>query len=239
VSFGQDLSVYPQPIDLVTVPTAGIIPRGAYLIDLNLFRNGGILAGVSAGISSKFMFGISYGGSMIIGDEQINWNKQPGVEIKFRFMEESKMMPAMLVGFNSKGYGAYCDSLNRYETKAVGFYMVASKNFSFLGNFGFHGGVNYNPLEKEDGDNDPSFFMGIDKDITKQLSFVIEYNAALNDNETNQLGLGEGRGYLNAGIRWAMAENFHIDVDFKNILLNRKDVEYRSRECKITFIEFF
>jgi hypothetical protein len=239
VSWAQEESVYPQPTNLVTVPTAGIIPRGAYLTDFRLFSGGGVLAGISVGISQRFMFGISYGGANIIGDQEINWHKQPGVEIKYRIIEESTKFPALLGGFNSQGQGAYIDTLKRYETKAKGFYLVASKNYRLLGNLGIHAGVNYNPLEDIDGDNDPSFYVGLDKDINPEFSIVVEYDAALNDNDTNEIGLGEGLGYLNAGIRWTLVQRFHLEVDFNNILLNRNQVDYLNRELKFTFVEFF
>jgi len=235
----QENSVYPQPTNLVTIPTAGIIPRGAYLSEFRLFSGGGVLAGISAGISQRFMFGVSYGGASIIGNEKINWHDQPGVEIKYRFIEEAAKLPAFLIGFNSQGQGAYLDSLKRYETKAKGFYLVASKNYRLLGNLGVHAGVNYNPLEDKDGDKDPSFFIGLDKNINPEISFVVEYDAAFNDNETNDIALGEGKGYLNAGIRWTMVERFHLEIDFNNILLNRSKVDFLNRELKITFVEFF
>jgi len=235
----QEQSVYPQPITLVTVPTAGIIPRGAYLAEFRLFSGGGVLAGISAGISQRFMFGVSYGGARIIGDQIIQWHKQPGVEVKYRFIEESTKLPALLLGFNSQGQGAYIDTLKRYDTKAIGFYLVASKNYRFLGNMGVHAGINYNPMENEDGDDDPSFFVGLDKDLNPEISFVVEYNAAFNDNETNVRRLGKGLGYLNAGIRWTMVQRFHLEVDFNNILLNRNKIDHFNRELKFTFVEFF
>lgn len=235
----QDQPVYPQPIDLITIPTAGIIPRGAYSVNVRLSQNGGLMTGISAGISSRFMFGISYGGSQIIGDQKIIWNAQPGVEIKYRFSEENTKLPAVLLGFNSQGFGTFIDSTKRYETKAKGFYVVASKNYHFLGNLGIHAGVNYNPIEDGDGDKDPSFFIGLDKDINPEISLVVEYDAALNDNETNEISLGKGTGYLNAGIRWTLVQHFHFELDFNNILLNRKSIDYLTRELKITFVEFF
>jgi len=235
----QSSGAYPQPTDLIMTPTAGIIPRGAYLVDLFLSHNGGVTAGMSVGISKRFMFGISYGGSQIIGDQEVIWSKQPGIEIKYRVFEEEMRFPAIVLGFNSQGNGAYIDSLKRYETKAKGFYLVASKNYQFLGNTGIHAGINYNPLEKEDGDNDPSFFVGIDKDINEEIAIMVEYDAALNDNKDNIVSLGQGKGYLNAGVRWCFAERFHLELDFNNILLNRKNIDYVTRELKITFIEFF
>lgn len=231
--------VYPQPTDLITIPTAGVVPRGAYLADVRFFDEGGILAGISVGISSRFMFGVSYGGNQIIGDQKVLLNKQPGVEVKYRIVNEDAKIPAVMVGFNSQGYGSYIDSLKRYETKGKGFYLVASKNYNFLGNLGIHAGINYNPLETEDGDKDPSFFIGLDKDINPEITILCEYDAALNDNETNEISLGKGKGYLNAGVRWQLVQHFHIEIDFNNILLNRKNIDYLNRELKITFVEFF
>lgn len=237
--FSQERSVYPQPTNLINVPTAGVYPRGAYAVESRVFRDGGLMVGISAGISNRFMFGISYGGARIIGDDVVIFNPQPGVEVKYRFLDENERFPAVLLGFNSQGYGKYQDSLKRYETKAKGFYLVASKNYRFLGNLGLHAGIYYNPLEDADGDRDPSFFIGIDKDLNQEISFVFEYDAALNDNETNEISLGSGKGYLNAGVRWTLVESFHIELYLNNILLNRNEIEHFSREIKITFIEFF
>lgn len=231
--------LYPQPVNLITVPTAGVIPRGAYLAEVRFFKEGGITAGIYVGLTTRFMFGISYGGSGIIGDSAVNLYKQPGIELKYRVLDETEKNPAILLGFNSQGYGKYKQELSRYETKAKGFYVVASKNYRFLGNTGFHFGINYNTIEKKDGDTDPSFFLGIDKEINPEITLMVEYDAALNDNETNKLNLGRGKGYLNAALRWTFVQKFHVEMDFNNILLNRKGVEYFSRELKITFIEFF
>lgn len=238
-AFSQTSEAYPQPTDLITIPTAGIIPRGAYLTDVYLTHDGGLTAGINVGITDHFMFGISYGGNRIIGDKKVEWNPQPGIEIKYRFFDETQRMPAILLGFNSQGSGAYIDSLKRYENKAKGFYVVASKNYMFLGNTGLHCGVNYNPLEKEDGDRDPSFFLGIDKDLNDEITIMVEYDAALNDNEDNIVSIGQGKGYLNGGLRWCFADKFHIELDCNNILLNRQNVKYMTRELKITFVEFF
>ena len=233
-----DLGIH-QPVNLVTIPTAGILPRGSYAVDCHLFPGGGLAGKISVGVFERFMFGISYGGGGIIGNQKVNWYNQPGVEIKYRFIEESVKVPALLVGFSSQGHGNYIDSLKRYETKASGFYVVVSKNFNFLGNLGLHGGINYNPIEKTDGDADPNFFLGIDKDLNSEIALIIEYDAALNDNHTELPLLGKGWGYLNAGVRWRLVDKFTVELDFNNILLNRKDIDFMNRELKFTFTEIF
>jgi len=232
-------AVLSQPVNLVTIPTCGIVPRGAYAVEFRLFPGGGLWSEIAVGVSERFMFGVAYGGGNIIGDQKITWYKQPGVEVKYRFTEESDKFPAVVVGFNSQGFGNYLDSLKRYETKARGFYAVASKNYHFLGNLGVHGGLNYNPIEKTDGDTDPNVFFGIDKDLNSEIALLLEYDAALNDNQTKESLLGRGRGYLNAGVRWRVVDKFTIEVNFNNILLNRQEVDFMTRELKITIVEFF
>jgi len=82
--------------------------------------------------------------------------------------------------------------------------------------------------------------MGIDIEINPELSFLVEYNAALNenDNEAKDIALNNG-GYLNAAIRWTFVERLHIEMDFNNLLFNKDKVDYFNRELKIIYIEYF
>jgi len=237
--FAQGDSGITQPTNLITVPTAGVLPRGSYSIEYRFFPDGGLWGQIGVGVFERFMFGVSYGGGGIIGNQKVDWYNQPGVEIKYRFIEESVNFPALVIGFSSQGFGNYIDSLKRFETKAQGFYAAASKNYHLLGNLGVHAGINYNPIEKNDGDADPSFFLGFDKDLNSEIALIAEYDAALNDNHSDQSLLGKGRGYLNTGIRWRIENKFTFEIDFNNMLLNRKEVDFMTRELKFTFTEVF
>ena len=62
-------------------------------------------------------------------------------------------------------------------------YIVMSKNWSFLGNLGLHIGLSKNYWENEDGDNNIDVFFGIDKELNRSFSFLLEYDSALNDGE--------------------------------------------------------
>ena len=46
-------------------------------------------------------------------------------------------------------------------------------------------------------------------------------------------------GYLNAGVRWTFVERLHIEMDFNNLMFDKKKVDYFNREIKITYIEYF
>ena len=52
--------------------------------------------------------------------------------------------PAIVIGFDSQGRGRYREVINqdnfetyfRYQHKSFGYYLVASKNYLFMGNLG-------------------------------------------------------------------------------------------------------
>ena len=125
--------------------------------------------------------------------------------------------------------------------KAMGMYISTSKNWvTPLGNLGLHLGSNYNFSEKNDGDKDLNYFFGLDMEFNPELSFILEYNAALNENDMTAENLAINRGgYLNAAIRWTFVEHLHIEMDFNNLLFNDDKVDYFNRELKITYIEYF
>ena len=78
-----------------------------------------------------------------------------------------------------------------------------------LGNLGFHIGLNKNTFEVKDNDSDLNLFSGLDKELNRSFSLLLEYNAAINDGmstdkELDGLGeitIGKGLGFLNAGLK--------------------------------------
>ena len=119
-----------------------------------------------------------------------------------------------------------------------------SKNWNLLGNLGFHAGISKSLSENDDGDKDPNVFCGFDKEFNRSFSFLVEYDAALNDNlsegdyELSDITFGKGKGYLNAGIRWAMSSNLMVEINFNDINQNTNS-EYTNREIKVMFSESF
>ncbi|MEK7749184.1 MAG: hypothetical protein AAB269_03895, partial [Bacteroidota bacterium] len=155
-----------EPTMLIDKPTAGMLKRAHYAISSNYFQRGGVLVGVSVGLFDQFSFGISYGGTEIIGPNKIQINPQPGINAKLRLFDETLMMPAFALGFDSQGKEPFleADSLNRYTIKSPGVYVAGSKNYAFMGNLSVHGGLNLS-LEKDDGDNDLNAYLGVEKTL--------------------------------------------------------------------------
>ena len=221
---------------LIDQPTAGTLPRGSYALELRMYEEGGLLGGVFVGVTPHLMFGINYGGTNMLGTGDIDWNPEPGIEARARIIDESFAMPAVLIGYNSQGYGAYSDSLGRYRNKSLGLFGVASKNFRIFHNLGIHGGFNYS-FETDDGDKTPNFFLGAELSFAKELRFMIEYDFATNDNQ-NEESHGSGNGYFNGGVQWLLSPNFFLQVNLKDILKNNSD-QNLNRELKIGYFERF
>ena len=247
---------YP-PLNLVSIPTAGTLPRGSFTLESLLITDGGIVPRLSVGFTDNFSFGVSFGVQNLIGGNEPSINKTtPEVQIKYRVFDESEKMPALVYGLDTQGRGLYhaVDSitsnkdsiitLNRYDQKAWGIYMVMSKNWNLLGNLGLHAGISKSLSENGDGDKDINVFFGIDKELNRSFSLLVEYDAALNDNlgkgeyALNDITFGKGKGYLNAGIRWAISPNLMLEINFNDINQNT-EAEYTNREIKVMYSESF
>lgn len=220
---------------LIDMPTAATLDRGSYDLRLRMFANGGLIGGVAVGISNRFMFGLSYGGENIIGEGEVNWNPEPSIQARFRLIDEDYSLPAVTLGFDSQGFGAHVDSLDRFVNKSRGLFAVATKNYAVLHNFGLHGGVNYS-LEDEDGDEGINIFLGADLSFNREFRVLVEYDLARNDNE-NDTQFGSGDGYLNAGLQWAFSDRLYLQFHLKNLFEN--GARNITREFKISYFEYF
>ena len=264
--FCQYAQPYP-PLDLVSIPTAGTLPRGHYSLENIFTKDGGILPKFSIGITDNFTLGISYGLHNFIGTGSIVKNKEyPEVQLKYRIFDETETIPGMVIGLDTQGRGRYHtikkDTLafdpdnnildvdeipvNRYDQKAIGLYFVISRNWASLGNFGIHAGISKNLTEVDDKDNDINLFFGFDKELNRSFSLFAEYNFALNDDGQNgtttefeELIDTDGKGYLNAGLRWSVTDNLMLEVNVNDLAKNNKVEKSQNRELKVVFFEQF
>ena len=227
-----------QPRKLIDCPTAGLLPRGSFDFDIRIYPQGGVIFGIDVGLMKRFMIGMSYGGENVIGDGDPDWNKRIEFLAKFRLINESYVLPALAIGFDSQGMGAFNDSLDRYAYKSKGFFAVMSKNYLVAEvPVGFHFGTNYS-LENKDKDKDTPLFFGGDVRLNENLGFVAEYDLGTNDDEEKDL-YGQGFGFLNMGVQWIFSNKLQLEFVFKNMLLNRKDISTWGREFRITYFEKF
>ena len=212
---------------LVDSPTAGLVGKGYYAVGMRLFAEGGLLGQVQAGALKRLTIGLSFGGRQVIGQGAVDWNPRVEVAARYRVIEESVTWPALVLGYETQGYGAY--DRERYTNKSKGFYLALSKNFtSALGQFGVHAGANMS-RETTDGE-EVSGWIGADKSINEDLSLLGEYELGRNDGSDEV-------GYLNVGARWAVAPQLKISLFFKNVLQRGLANPEPSRELAVVYTE--
>ncbi|HJP29835.1 MAG TPA: hypothetical protein QGF95_04705 [Candidatus Latescibacteria bacterium] len=240
----QDGAVGPgsgELVRLVDNPTAGLVDKGRFAVDMRMFPDGGLVGQLHAGIMRRLTIGLSYGGEGVIGNDPINWYPRVEAAARYRVLEESEALPAFAIGYETQGYGPRAG--DRYQVKSKGFFVAASKNYvSGFGQFGVHTGINWS-RESQDDDG-PNGWVGIDKTINEELSAVAEYDFALNDNADDSLG--SGRGYLNAGTHWSPVQGLRLGFLLKNILENGDESGTvggpdpdMSRELSVRYTEMF
>lgn len=231
-SAGSDATL--EPRYLIDLPSAGIVPGGTVALDMDFYQAGGLLMGVSIGAFDRMLFGISYGGTEIIGSGNPTWNSSPGFEIKLRLIDETFILPAIAFGFDSQGKEIYLSDASRYTIKSMGFFGVFSKNYAAAGNLSMHGGINYS-LERADGDTDPNLFIGIEKSVWTAVSIIGEYNLGIND--SNHDARGRGRGYLNVGLHVSAGKGFTVGFHLKDLLRNQQDLTIGNRTLTIEYVQ--
>ena len=225
-----------EPRVIVDMPTAGLLDRGSVAVDIDFYQEGGVLGGLSVGVFDRLTFGVSYGGSRLLGSGKAVMNPLPGVTLKVRLLEESTAFPALALGFDSQGKDGYLKELERYVVKSPGLYAVLSKNYLFAGYLSLHCGVNYS-FERGDDDRSFNLYAGAEKTIGPFLSLLAEYNVAMNDNSGG--AIGKGRGYLNLAVKWSFAGGITLGVNFKDLLRNSRSGEQVSRTARLEVVAPF
>lgn len=219
---------------LIDMPTAGVLEKGVVAVPTEILPEGVLIAVIEAGVFENVSIGISYGGANLIGSGNVDWYNWPGVAIRARVINETTLIPAITLGFDSQGKGTYNEDLNRYSIKSPGFFGAVSKNFDFLGYLSLHGTVNYS-LEGNDGDNFVDLRTGLEKTLGSSFSLLFEYDFAFNDNNTD---FASGKGYLNTGIRWSPGQGFTIGFDLRDLLSNKSSSKNAAdRSLKVEFIK--
>ena len=237
----KEETYFSKPVQIIDMPTASMLRGGSFRAAVRVYEQGGLLASLSAGISSKIMFGVSFGGLHVIGENQkVEWNSVPGVHFIYRITDESLSLPSIVLGFDSQNYGPLYSSDttaanyslefgDRYQFKSRGFFLAVSKGYSSVVTTGLHAGVSYS-LDVDKGEkNSPTLFMATDVHFTSDLAFLLEYDFALNDTKHYSKGI------MNIGVRWAFTSSIFFDFDIQNFLGTRDGRSDVRRIIKLAY----
>lgn len=225
-----------EPIYVIDSPTAGLLGDGEYMIQGRVGPESSIHLGLRIGFMNRIHMGASFGMQRVFERDDISVNDRVGFQVRVRLLEEFTA-PALAVGFNSQGVGAYDEGLERYERKSRGFYAVASKNSTLaLGQLSLHFGVNYS-TEREDEEG-VNAFAAVDWEVFQGFALVLDADAARNDSLEDGR-YGGGGVYLDGAVRITYGENLSMMLIFRDLSGNLETSDRVGREFEISFVRMF
>jgi len=196
-----------QPF-FIDQPAPWPVQHAQYGLLLRFGPEGSVLGYGMVGIMDRFMLGISYGASNLIGSKDPEFYPRPEVQAKLVILEQEYYIPQLTIGFDSQGFGRHASG--RYRIKSKGFYLTFGEHLGLT--FGYVDlglGLNYS-LETEDSKN-PSLFAGLTIGVGSGFAFLIDYDLGSNDPTAS------GPGYFNLGLRWVLNEQSLFEISLRDL----------------------
>ena len=189
-------------IELVDIPTAGILDYGGFLMKTRFYNDGGVQGGLNFGVMERLNLGATMTVDKLIGNDSPIRMRRPEIQVKFRFYDGGYYVPAVALGYDSQGY-YYNPDVKKYREKGKGLYLVGSKEVG-ISNFVLHGGFNV-----PDFDNSYFFgFVGANYTLEDKLSFILEYDNVFHTDDPSR---------FNAGTRIYITPYFQLDFALREI----------------------
>lgn len=193
---------------IVDMPTAGVLPRGGVLVRVLAFEDGGLLLEALVSPLARLQLGLGYSGIGVIGLNAIGWQGTPAVHLRWRAIEESLTLPAVVLGLETLGRGAVTGTT--FTTPAAGAFLALSKQFRWaLGGIALHGGVGYG-LDLRFNGTSPNVWVGIEQSLGRSISTSVELNPRSLEVRTPLL--------LNAAVRWSVLRGATLEFYVRDAL---------------------
>ncbi len=200
-------SVVIPDVEMIDVPTAGILDYYGFMVKTRFYSGGGVLGGLNFGVQERLNLGASMTVDKLIGSETGIKMRRPEIQVKFRFFDGGYYIPAAAVGYDGQGY-YYNPADKKYLEKGKGLYLVGSKEIGLAG-LALHGGFNV-----PDFDNNYLFgFLGLNYTLEDKVAFILEYDSLFHTDDPSR---------LNAGIRLYVTPYFQLDMGIREIGRNGK-----------------
>ena len=197
----SDGSLLPPDTDNIDAPTAGVLDYGGYAARSRFYTQGGVLQYVNFGVFQSLNLGASLSMDGIIGSDRTVRLRAPNVQVKYRFYDGDRSVPAFAVGFDGQGYG-YHNVAKRYNNRQRGFFVVATQELGVPG-LEVHPSVNISDFDTN------SFFGSIplSMNIRDKAKVMVEWDNINNWSDSR----------FNAGLRAYVTPRFHVDFAVRAI----------------------
>lgn len=224
---------------IVDMPTAGVLSKGRYGLEVYAFGESGVMVDFSIAPLTNLNVGLSYSGAGFLGNSAVVFQGLPGFHVRWRPVDETRTIPAVLVGLNTQGRG-FPNINGRFQTHSPGVFVAVSKNFALWGSLALHGGVNYS-FEPAVADRRVNAYVGLEKTLGSIVSLTAEYNAAFDNPYTMRYAGFNGGfgGLLNLGVRVATGKGFTFELQARDLLQNLRGSATLYRTLRMEYIAAF
>lgn len=206
-------------IDLIDVPTAGILDYGSYNVNFRLFSDGGVLSRLNFGIFKVVNLGFGWEIQKLVGAQDPSV-APPALYLKVRPFSGSMSMPSFAFGYDGQGY-FYNSSSDEFLQKGKGVFVVFTKEL-FFPNLEMSFGANLNDFKK----SEVYAFTAASFSIEEKFMLIAEYD--------NIHYAPENR--FNAGLRFSISDDLSIDLADRDLIAKDRKAE---RILKINYVGMF
>ncbi|MFI5363931.1 MAG: hypothetical protein ACHQ49_18370, partial [Elusimicrobiota bacterium] len=191
----------PPDSEIIDAPTSSVLDDHAYSTRSRLYSQGGLLEYLAFGVYPGVNLGASAAVDGLIGNQNDVRMRAPSIQAKWRFYEGNQTLPSFAVGYDGQGY-LYNSSTQRFNERQRGFYVVATKEFGVPG-LQFHPSFNISDF------NSNAIFgaLPLTYNIRDKAELLLEWDNIADWNDSR----------LNAGARYFLNKNFHIDFAVRAI----------------------
>ncbi len=218
---------------IIDMPSAGVLPKNSFAINSIIGDEGGMSLELSAAIFQDFQMGLSFSGGEIVGSGEPDFQKYPGIHLRYRIFDETTYIPAFTIGVQTQGRGLYSGSAKRFETLSPGIFLASSKAFTWWGGLILlHGGINLS-FEPEPGDRSPNLYFGMEQTLGKRTTLLFEYNANIDDNDKS---FAKKKGLVSVALRWAASEDLTLELQVRDLFDSQKQYREMTRFIGLDYV---
>ncbi|MFH1726135.1 MAG: hypothetical protein ABII00_16120 [Elusimicrobiota bacterium] len=191
----------PPDAELIDVPTAAVLDLGGFYSKTRFFAQGGLLEWLNFGIYPRVNLGASFNIDKMVGTGSPVQITRPELQLKLRFYDGDRVIPAFALGFDGQGY-FYNRTVKRYNHKQRGLYVVGSQEVGVPG-LEFHAGMNISDFDS----NSLFGIIAASLNVQDKLKLMVEWDN-INDFFDSR---------FNTGLRIHMTPHFNLGFSVRAI----------------------
>ncbi len=202
------LGLIPTPTGLIEpdtmvidAPTAATLDPRTFAVKSRLYSAGGFLQYFSLGAFRGLNIGASMSADGLVGNTSPIGVRTPQAQIKYRFYDGNRYLPALAIGYDGQGYD-YNRVTHSYNEPGRGFYLVGSRELGIPG-LELHPSINVSDV------NPNSVFGAL------PLTYTIKNTVALLAEWDNIHNFVDSR--VNLGLRIYVTSHFDIDIAARGV----------------------